>query len=291
MMISQECAAVARLEQRLRLLQPHRGRQTAVELDHREPLERRRGVDVGQLLELGHVRRRLELGARDHCRGAAEHALERRDELADRRLALARRAHLLRRRPVDLTHLLIGTSSRSRARASQVVGVAVARRAPVAARRQRAAGADLGALGMRRALELAGLEEAVRKTRSQCSICSRMYSLRRSGGIRSGQAPRVAVAPGLVGEPRDLARPVAEAQHVVQEEVLQLIGADGLLAVLVRAFAAESVGTARRDQLGRDRGVEHGGQHAPASAPNWSVSIAQRSRNWISVLGTEALTL
>ena len=58
-------------------------------------------------------------------------------------------------------------------------------------------------------------------------------------GDQVGPVASVAIAPSEVGEVGDLARAIAEAQDVVEEEVLQLVRADGLLAVLLRSVAGK----------------------------------------------------
>jgi hypothetical protein len=87
----------------------------------------------------------------------------------------------------------------------------------------------------------------------------------------------------VVGEVGDLARPVPEAQDVVQEEVLQLVRADRRLGVLGSSPAGTSSGEIALSAIAE--------RTAPASSPNCSEATAQRTRNRMSVLGTEALTL
>ena len=191
----QERATLASFEQRLGLLQAHRGRQAAVELDHRQALERRPGVDLGQCCELGHVGRRLELGARDHRRGATADALDRRGELADRGLALAGVAHLRSggQRPPHRSSAAPPLSNSS----SQVVALPSLGRAPVAAGRQRATGADLRCVRDRRALELAGLEEAVQEDPQPMLDLLEAVLVAALGRDQIGPGAALAVAPGL----------------------------------------------------------------------------------------------
>lgn len=92
-----------------------------------------------------------------------------------------------------------------------------------------------------------------------------------------------------MGEERDLARPVAEAQHVVEEEVLELVGPHDVFRVLLGPVM---VGVrAGRDELGEMAVSTMSPKTALASSENWPVSIAQRMRKRIRDLGTEALTL
>ena len=71
-----------------------------------------------------------------------------------------------------------------------------------------------------------------------------------------GPGSVVAIVPRVVSEEGDLARPVTEAHRVVEEEVVQLVGADDALGVGARTVRT-AVG---RDQLGADLGLEHGAQ-------------------------------
>src|SRR5512135_2728703 len=100
------------------------------------------------------------------------------------------------------------------------LGVAVGGRAPVAARRERAAGADLGAVGQRAALELAALEETLQEHAEPLADL--------------GKAVAALAAPRVPGEERDLRGCVPEAQRVVQMEVLQRIRTDDALGELGR---------------------------------------------------------
>ena len=112
--------------------------------------------------------------------------------------------------------------------ASQTAALRVGGRAPVAARRERAAGRHLRPVGQRRALELVG-EEADAGTppasagsrrgrrpaaaRRECSAARRRSSTSRQACQR---------------QERDLRRPEAVARQVVEVEVLQRVGADDL---------------------------------------------------------------
>src|SRR4051794_28210509 len=116
-------------------------------------------------------------------------------------------------------------------------GAGVARRAPVAARRERAAGADLRGVRDRRALELADVEEALDEhLEPVLDLAQRVLVAAR---LRDQVRPRPAVAlpPGVPGEEGHLAGLVAEAQDVEEEEVLQLVGPDLALAVGRRLVA------------------------------------------------------
>ena len=84
---------------------------------------------------------------------------------------------------------------------------AVARRAPVAARRQRAAGADLRARsGIAERLNWLVWKKRSRNTPSQCLISRERVLVAPLLGDQVGPAPGVAVAPGVLGQVRHLAR-------------------------------------------------------------------------------------
>src|SRR6202043_1468512 len=94
----------------------------------------------------------------------------------------------------------------------------VARRPPICARRQRSAGADLRRVGDRRALELARLEEPLQEhpqpaldRRERVLVAALLWD-------QVWPRPLLAVVPGVVGEERDLAGPVAEAHRVVEKK-------------------------------------------------------------------------
>src|SRR5438874_12151008 len=97
------------------------------------------------------------------------------------------------------------------------VGIAVRRCSPVAAGRERAAGADLRRVGDGAALVLARLEEAPQEDAEPLADL----------------AEAVLVAPRVPRKVRDLGRGIAEAQRVVQVEVLQLVGYDRALGLLL----------------------------------------------------------
>ncbi len=89
-------------DQRLGLLQPHRGGQSAVELDYRDVLESLQHVGIGQILERGHVPGRLKLGRREHRLATRTQPGVGALKGPDRLLVRTRRAHLfgrLRRNP------------------------------------------------------------------------------------------------------------------------------------------------------------------------------------------------
>src|SRR5260370_42101275 len=106
----------------------------------------------------------------------------------------------------------------------------VARHAPIAARRE-ADGADLGAVGQARPLELVG-EEALDE------------DLQPAAPLLGGMG---LLELGVVGEEQDLLRRRAIAQEVEQEEIVQLVGADHALSDLGDLAAG-----AGRQQLRRD---------------------------------------
>src|SRR5256885_4808341 len=110
------------------------------------------------------------------------------------------------------------------------IGIAVRWRAPVAARRERAARADLGRVRHGAPLVLAHLEEAPQEDREPFADLHQ----------------RVLIAPGVPREVGDFGRRIAEAQRVVQVEVLQLVGAYRALGLLLAG-----------DQLRTDVGFEH----------------------------------
>ena len=100
---------------------------------------------------------------------------------------------------------------------------AVGWRAPIAARRQRSARADLGRVGNRAALELAQLEEAVQES-MQMSLDSRDVVLVAAVGRDIRPMAGVLVVPRVVRQERDLRRRVSEAKRVVEVEIVQLVG-------------------------------------------------------------------
>jgi hypothetical protein len=62
----QEGASVAGLDERLRLAQPHRRGQPAVQLDHHDVAQGLAGIGVRQLVERRHLAGGLELAGREH---------------------------------------------------------------------------------------------------------------------------------------------------------------------------------------------------------------------------------
>src|SRR5262249_3810677 len=87
--------------------------------------------------------------------------------------------------------------------------------APVAARRQRAARADLGPVGYAIALELVG-EETPHEDQQPAPDLRQW----------------VAALEGVQTEARQAPRPAAETQQVIEEEIVQLVGADDVLGAL-----------------------------------------------------------
>ena len=118
-------------------------------------------------------------------------------------------------------------------------GTGVAWHAPVAAGAERDR-ADLRSVGQAAALELLGKEAAV-------EILQPVQQ----------HIVRIAVAERVAREPVDLRRPEAEAQHVVQVKIVQLVGADERFRLLgdLAVFLC-------RQQLGADGGVENVEQHS-----------------------------
>ena len=138
-----------------------------------------------------------------------------------------------------------------------------------------------------RALRLNWLAKKRRQnTSSQCRIVAEVVRRPALGRVARRPLPRVGVVPGVPGQERDLARPVAAAEHVVEREVLQRVGPDGVLGRL-RLLALDG-----RDQLGGDLLVEHlaRARRSPRSS-NCPLSITHRMRCWIRVFGTPAFTL
>src|SRR3954471_8712099 len=94
------------------------------------------------------------------------------------------------------------------------LGRGVAGRAPVAARRERAAGADLRRVRDRGALELGEAEEAVEEDLEPVLDVGERVLVAALVGDQVGPRVAFAVGPRVLGEEGDLARPVAEAQDV-----------------------------------------------------------------------------
>src|ERR1019366_1842452 len=124
---------------------------------------------------------------------------------------------------------------------------AVRGRPIVAARRQRSARTDLGRVGDTTALELAQLKKAVQK-RMQMSLDRRDVVLVAAIARNVRPLARVLVAPRIVSKERDLRRRVSEAQRVVEEEIVQLVGAKRRFGVVAGMSVLRGAG----DQLGAD---------------------------------------
>ena len=200
--------------------------------------------------------------------GPAGHDLPRQADGAGGRLA--------RRRPARHVALELGQPGRR---------AGVRRHPPVTARRHRAAGAHLRAVGQRGPLELAG-EEALHEDLEP--VPDRRQVVGRAAAPRGSPAatpPRSASRQACQARKAILLGPVAVAQHVEEREVLQRVRA----RPSPRWPAASAL--LGRDQLGGDLLVED-----LAGAPRWCrrsnspLSITQRIRCWISVLGTPVLT-
>src|SRR5208283_4808592 len=106
---------------------------------------------------------------------------------------------------------------------------------PIAARRERTAGADLRAVGDGRALELADLKKAIEEhfepplDRAQVVFVALLARQQIRPGTAALVTPRV---PGQIG---DLARAEAMPGDIIQVEILQLIRPD-LIGGLLRRF-------------------------------------------------------
>jgi hypothetical protein len=109
-------------------------------------------------------------------------------------------------------------------------------------------------------------------------------------GEALGPAAGVCVAPGVPGQERHLRRRQALAGDVVQEEVVQLVGADLVLGALDLGVVGVGV-LVGRDQLGGDHGVEDRQQDAVGLGSHCSVRTVQRMRCWMRVFGTPLFTL
>ena len=128
-------------------------------------------------------------------------------------------------------------------------------RAPVAARGERAAGADFGAVGDGGALELAGLEEAIQKQAEPLLDGGQGVLVLLVVRERVGPCTARFVGPGVVGEEGDFGGAEAVARRVVEVEVLQLVGADLLLGGLKQRGR---IVTRMRNEFRRDLGVHDG---------------------------------
>src|SRR3954467_9770415 len=83
------------------------------------------------------------------------------------------------------------------------LGRGVTRRAPVAARRERAAGADLRRVGDRGALGLGEAEEAVQEDLQPALDLAQRVLVAALGRDQVGPRTALAVAPRVLGEERD----------------------------------------------------------------------------------------
>ncbi len=166
---------------------------------------------------------------------------------------------------------------------------AVARRAPVAARRQRAARSDLGRVRDRRALELAGAEEAVEEDLEPVLDLGERVLVAALGRDQVGPDAELASRPTRGGRGR---RPCSAGSR----SAARSRGRSPAARRGRRRSRCPAPGCLRRGRRGgsargRSRSRAPSCRTALAASPNWPVSIAQRIRNWISVFGTEALTL
>ena len=144
----------------------------------------------------------------------------------------------------------------------------------------------MGAFGIALRLNWLELEEAVEEdAQIGLDVADRVLVALVPAGCRAS-APWP-VVPGAPGEEGDLGRRIAEAQRVVEVEVLQLVRADHGLRLLP---GLRSIGVAG-DQLRADLGVEDLEQDcARLERRGCSVWATQRIRYWIRVFGTLALT-
>src|SRR5260221_1725871 len=140
------------------------------------------------------------------------------------------------------------------------VGCGIAWRAPVAARRQRAARSDLWPIGYGRALELADLEETKEEQAQPALDGGEVVGLLDTLGHAGWPVAGRGVAPGIPGEVGDLGRREAVAGQVEQVEVLQRVGADHLLGALRRFVAVTG------DELRRNLGRQHRAQRFRSGA-------------------------
>src|ERR1700741_309837 len=129
-------------------------------------------------------------------------------------------------------------------------GGAVARRAPVSSRRQGAPGRDLGRIGDGAALELRKLEEAEAENLEPFADRGEVILPLQRLRIVERPEPGLGILPRLVRHEGDLGGRQTVAEDMVEEEIVQLGGADPLLG---RLHAALPV---RGDELRRDLGVE-----------------------------------
>ena len=158
-------------------------------------------------------------------------------------------------------------------------------RAPVRARRQRAAGPDLGRVGQRRALELAGLEEAVDRNTSQ-PVADLARASTRCGARRgSGRATRRARGrPRRAGRER---RPCSAGSRSAARSRGRSPGARrgrrcSSVSCSGPSPSSSSLAGISSGEIAVSR-IES--STALASAPNWSVSIAQRMQELDQRLG------
>src|SRR5579885_740721 len=108
-------------------------------------------------------------------------------------------------------------------------GIAVRWRSPVAARRQRTAGGNLGAIRQCRPFELAHGEKPGKKNLKPVpDLFERVAPLFRRGSS-CGPAAFLHIAPGLKRKERNLGRRKAVAGHIIKIEILQGVGSDLLL--------------------------------------------------------------
>ena len=165
-------------------------------------------------------------------------------------------------------------------------GIAVRWCTPIPARRERSARHNLRRIRQRRALELAGLEEAREEyTQPLLDLCQRVRVFQ---GLRKCGRPlrRGRVAPCMPREERDLRGAHAEARDVVQVEILELRTDRSPLCVL---WMRPGVGRhqPRRDLRIEDR-LQRGRSARIEPAPEF---ITQRTRYCTSVLATDPFTL
>src|SRR3989449_3406712 len=129
----------------------------------------------------------------------------------------------------------------------------IARRTPIASRRERPSRADLRCIRQTGSLELAELKKSVQEYfQPSLDLTERVLLLLVFAG-RVGPGAARPIAPRVLGHERDLAGPIPETADVVQIEVLQLERSDDSLGQLRRSGRRLVVA---RNQPGRDLRLE-----------------------------------
>ena len=161
--------------------------------------------------------------------------------------------------------------------------VAVGGCAPVAARRQRAAGRDLRAVRHGGALELAEAEEALEEDAEPALDRREVVGAAAVFGKAGRPFAPCFVAPGMKRQERDLRRTEAVARRVEEVEVLQLVGADRGFRAL-RRLARDDGDKLRCDLRAEDRvrasrplPRRTGARKSPSGSNAGSASSARRN--------------